>query len=85
MKEFFLAIAVIVAFLCLLSLYRGIRGPTVFDRLLGVNVVGTKTVIFLLLIGIIYGRLELFVDISLVYAILNFVGILAFSKYVENE
>ncbi len=85
MKEFFLAIAVIVAFLCLLSLYRGIRGPTVFDRLLGVNVVGTKTVILLLLIGIIYGRLELFVDISLVYAILNFVGILAFSKYVENE
>jgi len=85
MKEFFLAIAVIVAFLCLLSLYRGIRGPTVFDRLLGVNVVGTKTVILLLLIGIIYGRLELFVDISLVYAILNFVGILAFSKYVESE
>ncbi len=85
MKGFFLAIAVIVAFLCLLSLYRGIRGPTVFDRLLGVNVVGTKTVILLLLIGIIYGRLELFVDISLVYAILNFVGILAFSKYVENE
>ncbi|RLA81857.1 MAG: pH regulation protein F [Deltaproteobacteria bacterium] len=85
MKEFFLAIAVIVAFLCLLSLYRGIRGPTVFDRLLGVNVVGTKTVILLLLIGIIYGRLELFVDISLVYAILNFVGILAFSKYVESK
>ena len=85
MKGFFLAIAVIVAFLCLLSLYRGIRGPTVFDRLLGVNVVGTKTVILLLLIGIIYGRLELFVDISLVYAILNFVGILAFSKYVESE
>lgn len=85
MKGFFLAIAVIVAFLCLLSLYRGIRGPTVFDRLLGVNVVGTKTVILLLLIGIIYGRLELFVDISLVYAILNFVGILGFSKYVENE
>jgi len=85
MKGFFLAIAVIVAFLCLLSLYRGIRGPTVFDRLLGVNVVGTKTVILLLLIGIIYGRLELFVDISLVYAILNFVGILVFSKYVENE
>ena len=84
MKGFFLGMAVVVALLCLLSLYRGIKGPTVFDRMIGINVVGTKTVILLLLIGLIYGRIDLFVDISLVYAILNFVGVLAFTKYVEG-
>lgn len=85
MKGLYLTVAVVIALLCLLSLYRSVRGPTIFDRLVGVNAVGTKTVVLLLLIGCIYGRLEMLVDISLVYAILNFVGVLALCRFLERH
>ena len=57
----------------LLSLYRGIFGPTVLDRMIGVNAIGTKTTVMLILIGLLYHRLDMFVDIALAYALLNFI------------
>jgi multicomponent Na+:H+ antiporter subunit F len=81
MDNFFIAIGVILGFLSLICLYRGIFGPTDIDRIIGVGVVGTKTLIILLLIGLLYKRMDMFVDIALVYAILNFIGVLIFSKY----
>jgi multicomponent Na+:H+ antiporter subunit F len=50
---------------------------------LSVNVIGTKTVVLLVLIGFIYGRPH-FLDIALVYAIINFIATLAFLKYIEK-
>ncbi|MEW6067152.1 MAG: monovalent cation/H+ antiporter complex subunit F [Nitrospirota bacterium] len=81
MDNFFIAIGLILGILSLICLYRGIFGPTDIDRIIGVGVVGTKTLIILLLIGLLYKRLDMFVDIALVYAILNFIGVLIFAKY----
>ncbi len=75
-------------FLCVLmlaSLYRAVFGPTVLDRLVGVNAIGSKTVILLLLIGLIYERLDMFVDIALAYALLNFIAVLAASRYFQKK
>lgn len=85
MKEFFLVVSMVISLLILLTFYRAIYGPALLNRLAGVNVIGTKTVIILLLIGFIYGRIDKFVDISLVYALLNFVATLAAAKYLERK
>jgi len=66
-----------------LVLYRAIAGPTIYDRILAANVIGTKTVVLLVLIGFMYGRPH-FLDLALVYALINFIASLAFLKYVES-
>lgn len=81
MNDFFIIIGLILGLLALVCLYRGVFGPTVIDRIIGVGAVGTKTLIILLLMGFIYRRIDMFVDISLVYAIINFIGVVIFSKY----
>lgn len=81
MDSFFIAISLVLSFLALICLYRAIFGPTDIDRIIGVGVVGTKTLIILLLIGFLYKRMDMFVDIALVYAILNFIAVLIFAKY----
>ncbi|MCL5780898.1 MAG: monovalent cation/H+ antiporter complex subunit F [Firmicutes bacterium] len=67
-----------------LVLYRAVVGPFVFNRIMAVNFFGTKTVVILLLIGFIYGRPDVFIDIAIVYALINFTAILAYLKYVET-
>jgi len=85
MNVLFLGTALFLCFLMLFSLYRGIFGPTVLDRLVGVNAIGSKTVVLLLLIGMIYDRVEMFVDIALAYAFLNFIAVLAASRYFHKR
>lgn len=85
MSHFFLAVALFLCLLMLFSLYRGVFGPTVLDRLIGVNAIGSKTVVLLLLIGVIYERVEMFVDIALAYAFLNFIAVLAASRYFHKR
>lgn len=85
MEGFFLAASLALGFLMLLSLYRGIAGPTVMDRLLGVNAIGSKTSVLLVIIGILYRRVDMFVDISLAYALLNFVAVIAASRYFQKR
>ena len=51
--------------------FRDGRGPTVLDRLIGVNAIGSKTTALLILVGLIYGRVDMFVDIALAYALLD--------------
>ncbi len=84
MDTFFVAVGVGLCFLMALTLYRVIWGPTVFDRIMGVNVIGTKTTIMLIIIGVIYHRLEMFVDIALAYALLNFITTIAASRYFQH-
>ena len=85
MHGFFLAVSIILCFLVLLCLYRGIYGPGVLNRIAGISAIGTKALIILLLMGFIFDRAEMFVDISMVYALLNFIGTLAVAKYLEIE
>ena len=68
-----------------LSLYRAVFGPTVLDRLIGVNAIGSKTTTLLILIGLIYQRVDMFVDIALAYATLNFIAVLAASRYFQKK
>ncbi|MFH1156737.1 MAG: monovalent cation/H+ antiporter complex subunit F [Pseudomonadota bacterium] len=85
MITFFLFISLMLCLLMALSLYRAVFGPTVLDRLIGVNAIGSKTVVLLLLIGFLYEREDMFVDISLAYAFLNFVAVLAASRYFHKR
>jgi len=83
MDQLLLYSALFIALLMALSLYRAIWGPTVVDRIIGVNAIGTKTVALLIIIGLLYQRLDMFVDIALAYAMLNFIAVLAASKYFQ--
>lgn len=85
MESFFIAIGVGLCILMLLTLYRAILGPTAIDRIMGVNIIGTKTTVLLILIGIIYQRVEMFVDIALAYALLNFIANIAASRYFKHH
>ena len=84
MNDFFLIIGVGMCVLVLLCLYRVTFGPGVLNRAAGISAIGTKTLIILLLMGVIYERVEMFIDISMVYALLNFIGCLVLAKYLER-
>lgn len=77
------AAAIIIVLAMALVLYRAIKGPRLYDRALAVNVIGTKTVVFLALIGFLYDR-PYFLDIALVYALINFIATIAILKYRET-
>ncbi len=81
MQQFFVGSSVVLCLIIFLALYRAVFGPTVFDRVVGAGFIGTKTAVLLVLIGFIYGRVDMFVDLALVYSILNFIGTLIVSKY----
>ena len=66
-----------------LVLYRIIKGPSTYDRMLGINVIGTKTIVILVLIGYVFER-PYFFDIALLYAILNFIATVVIAKYLER-
>jgi len=85
MDNVFLYSGLFLAFLMLLSLYRPLFGPTVMDRIIGVNAIGSKTTALLILIGLIYHRVDMFVDIALAYAMLNFIAVLAASRYFQKR
>jgi multicomponent Na+:H+ antiporter subunit F len=81
METLFLICSLVFMFLLALCLVRVIGGPTVLDRILGGNVIGTKVTVLLLIIGILYGQVEMFVDIAIAYALLNFITTLGAAKY----
>lgn len=81
----FLAITIFIALLMLLTLYRVVVGPTVFDRVIAAALIGTHSILLVVLLGFVYGRIEMFVDLAIVYALLNFVVIIAAAKYLERR
>ena len=85
MDSVFLYCGIYLGMLMLVSLYRPVFGPTVLDRMIGVNAIGTKTTVLLIVIGLIYHRVDMFVDIALAYAMLNFVAVLAASRYFQKR
>jgi multicomponent Na+:H+ antiporter subunit F len=85
MTEFFLVVLIMLSALILVYLYRVIQGPTVFDRVLGLNGISTKAIILVVVIGTEYDRVEMFVDISTGYALLNLVGAIAIAKFLEQR
>ena len=67
-----------------LALARAVLGPSVYDRVLAVNMIGTKTVLLLSVIAFLYGRPD-FLDLALAYALINFIGVLAVLEFFRNR
>lgn len=67
-----------------LALLRGLLGPTLFDRILAVNMFGTKTVLFITLMAAVAGRSD-YVDIALVYAMINFLATVAVMRFFAGD
>ena len=65
-----------------LVMIRAMLGPTAYDRVLALNSFGTKTVLLIAVLGFLMGRPE-FLDLALVYALINFIGTIAILKYFE--
>lgn len=65
-----------------LALTRALLGPTVYDRVLAVNTFGTKTVLLIAVLGFLTDRPE-FLDLAIVYALINFIGTIAVLKFFE--
>ncbi|MFC1575949.1 monovalent cation/H+ antiporter complex subunit F [Gemmatimonadota bacterium] len=65
-----------------LALARALLGPTVYDRVLAVNMFGTKTVLIIAVLGFLSERPH-FLDLALLYALINFIGTLAVLKFFE--
>ncbi len=74
------AAAVLVSMV--LTLYRSIKGPTVYDRILAVNAFGTLTVVLISVYGFLSGRPD-FLDLAMVYALINLISNIAVYIYVE--
>ena len=78
----FAAAAIALLITMALVLLRAMLGPSVYDRILAVNSFGTKTVLMIAVYGFLTGRPD-FLDIALVYAFINFIGMVAVLKYFE--
>lgn len=66
-----------------LALARAFMGPTIYDRILAINMVGTKTVLLIAVFAVLSGRTDM-IDVALTYALINFIGVVAVLKFVEQ-
>lgn len=84
MTAFFYFTLVATIGLIVLMLYRVFTGPTIYDRLNGLGVIGADTIVLLVIIGYIDGRPEMYVDIAISYAVLGFVSSVVIARYIEG-
>ena len=82
MSWVYLATAVVLLIGLAIILMRAILGPSVYDRILATNAVGTKTILFVTLLGYISGRTE-FIDMAIIYALITFITTIAILKFAE--
>ena len=74
------AIALIVVMA--MAIARAMLGPTIYDRILAVNLFGTKTVLLIAVVSYIVGRPD-FLDVALIYALINFISVIAVLRFFE--
>jgi multicomponent Na+:H+ antiporter subunit F len=79
----YILVSIAILVTMVLALVRALLGPSVYDRVLAVNVFGTKTVLLLSVIAFLYGRPD-FLDLALAYALINLVGILAVLEFFQK-
>ena len=80
----YLVVSLAILVTMILALVRALLGPSVYDRVLAVNMFGTKTALLLSVIAFLFGRSD-FLDLALAYALINLVGILAVLEFFENR
>lgn len=78
----YLTAAIAIITIMVIALIRALRGPSLFDRILAVNMFGTNTVLLVALIGILSGQSS-FLDIAIVYALINFITVIAVLRFFE--
>ncbi|MFN2289093.1 MAG: monovalent cation/H+ antiporter complex subunit F [Chromatocurvus sp.] len=75
-------IAIALLVVMALAIARALVGPTIYDRILAVNLFGTKTVLLIAVMSVFAGRPD-YLDIALVYALINFISIIGVLRYFE--
>lgn len=77
-----IAATIAILVVMIMAIIRAIAGPTLYDRILAVNMFGTKTVLLISLLGFLMGRPE-FLDIAIVYALINFISVIGVLHYSD--
>ncbi len=85
MISFFIAICIALLLMMFGVLYRIYVGPTPIDRMIAVNIIGAKTTTLIVLVGFIFEQEDLYVDLSLAYAMLNFIASIAASNFIKRR
>lgn len=80
----YILVSIAILVTMVLALVRALLGPSVYDRVLAVNVFGTKTVLLLAVMAFLNGRPD-FLDLALAYALINMVGILAVLEFFQKR
>lgn len=84
-QSFFLGVLAALALIIPVYLHRALIGPSLFDRLIGLNGIATKAILILIFIGAVVGQLDMFLDMALGYGLINLVGAVATGKYLEKK
>lgn len=85
MESFIIFVGIVLLLFMFAPIYRVVWGPRVISRILGVNVIGTKTTVLVIIIGTISNQVEMFVDIAIAYAMLNFIASLAAARFFQRH
>ena len=85
MGNFFIGYGVALCVLIAMAMVRVIQGPGLYNRIGAISAIGNKSIVLVLLMGMAYGQLDMVIDISLAYSMLNFIGTVAASKYLGTE
>lgn len=80
----YVVVSLAILITMILALVRALRGPSVYDRVLAVNMFGTKTALLLSVIAFLFGRPD-FLDLALAYALINLVGVLAVLEFIQTK
>lgn len=80
----FIAVTVILTMATFLCLFRAYVGPTAEDRIVAINVIGTKTVVIISIVSLVFHQ-EFFLDVALVYALVSFITTVGIAKYMEKS
>jgi multicomponent Na+:H+ antiporter subunit F len=83
-EHFATGAGIVLLLLMIPAMYRIVKGPTALDRIVAANVIGTKTAVFLVIIGVVFKQVGMFVDFALAYALLNFTGSIAAARYLHR-
>jgi len=84
MEWIYFVTCVAILITMILAVMRGLVGPTIFDRVLAVNMFGTKTVLFIAVVSFLSGRPD-FLDLALAYALINFIGVFAVLLFFQSR
>ncbi len=80
----YFAVSIAILVTMAMALARAALGPSVYDRVLAVNMFGTKTTLLLAIVAFLYGRPD-FLDLALAYALINFIGVLAVLEFFQSR